>query len=99
MDSELLRVWQLVHELSDQLAHNQKIANTLQSQAGALKVCPQFRRLFEIYVDPSLRAESGRAHWYRLCATAVQHGHFERCVTNGFSSLRSLSCVSRNVRV
>lgn len=38
MDSELLRVWQLVHELSDQLAHNQKIANTLQSQAGALKV-------------------------------------------------------------
>jgi hypothetical protein len=40
MDSELLRVWQLVHELSDQLAHNQKIASTLQSQTGALKVCP-----------------------------------------------------------
>lgn len=38
MDSELLRVWQLVHELSDQLALNQKIANTLQSQAGVLKV-------------------------------------------------------------
>jgi hypothetical protein len=41
MDNELLRVWQLVHELSDQLAHNQKIANTLQSQAGVLKVCPR----------------------------------------------------------
>jgi hypothetical protein len=39
MDNELLRVWQLVHELSDQLAHNQKIASTLQSQAGVLKVC------------------------------------------------------------
>ena len=39
MDSELLRVWQLVNELSDQLAQNQNIANTLQSQAGILKVC------------------------------------------------------------
>ena len=39
MESELLRVWQLVHELSDQLVHNQKIASILQSQAGALKVC------------------------------------------------------------
>jgi len=37
MEGELLRVWQLVHELSDQLVHNQKIANALQSQAGALK--------------------------------------------------------------
>lgn len=38
MDNELLRVWQLIHELSDQLAHNQKIANALQNQAGSLKV-------------------------------------------------------------
>lgn len=38
LDNELLRVWQLVHELSEQLAHNQKVASTLQSQAGALKV-------------------------------------------------------------
>jgi hypothetical protein len=45
MDSELLQVWQLVHELSDQLALNQKITNTLQNQAGSLKVWPltQFR--------------------------------------------------------
>jgi hypothetical protein len=38
MDNDLLRVWQIVHELSEQLAHNQKIANTLQSQANILKV-------------------------------------------------------------
>lgn len=38
MDNELMRVWQLVHELSDQLSHNQKLTNTLQSQAGSLKV-------------------------------------------------------------
>lgn len=38
MDNELLRVWELVRELSDQLALNQKIASTLQSQAGVLKV-------------------------------------------------------------
>ncbi|KAG5642172.1 hypothetical protein DXG03_003533 [Asterophora parasitica] len=37
MDSEVLRVWQLVHELSDQLALNQKITATLQAQAGSLK--------------------------------------------------------------
>ena len=39
MDNELLRVWHLVHELSEQLAQNQKIAGTLQSQASILKVC------------------------------------------------------------
>lgn len=39
MDSDLLRVWQLIHELSDQLALNQKITSALQSQAGSLKVC------------------------------------------------------------
>lgn len=38
MDNELLRVWQLLHELSDQLNHNQKISTALQSQAHALKV-------------------------------------------------------------
>lgn len=39
MDNELFRIWQLVHELSDQLAHNQEITKTLQAQAAALKVC------------------------------------------------------------
>ena len=38
MDGELMRVWQLVHELSEQLAHNQKLTATLQSQARALQV-------------------------------------------------------------
>ncbi|TDL26397.1 hypothetical protein BD410DRAFT_741712 [Rickenella mellea] len=37
MDSDLLRAWQLIHELSEQLAHNQKIVAALQSQANALK--------------------------------------------------------------
>ncbi|KAF7969846.1 hypothetical protein HWV62_25842 [Athelia sp. TMB] len=37
MDSELLRVWQLIHELSDQLVHNQKVAHSLQNQADNLK--------------------------------------------------------------
>ncbi|EGO05262.1 hypothetical protein SERLA73DRAFT_157852 [Serpula lacrymans var. lacrymans S7.3] len=37
MDNELLRVWLLVHELSDQLAQNQKFTNALQSQADVLK--------------------------------------------------------------
>lgn len=38
MDSDLLRAWLLVHELSDQLAHNQKMTNALQSRAISLKV-------------------------------------------------------------
>ncbi|KAF9469667.1 hypothetical protein BDZ94DRAFT_17943 [Collybia nuda] len=37
MEADLVRVWQLVHELSDQLALNQKITNALQTQAGSLK--------------------------------------------------------------
>ncbi|KAG6915258.1 hypothetical protein DXG01_012443 [Tephrocybe rancida] len=38
MDSDILRLWQLVHELSDQLALNQKFTAALQAQAGTLKV-------------------------------------------------------------
>ncbi|KII94032.1 hypothetical protein PLICRDRAFT_79226, partial [Plicaturopsis crispa FD-325 SS-3] len=37
MDNDLMRVWQMIHELSEQLAHNQKITSTLQSQTTALK--------------------------------------------------------------
>ncbi|KIL01004.1 hypothetical protein PAXRUDRAFT_821012 [Paxillus rubicundulus Ve08.2h10] len=37
MDNELLRAWLLVHELSDQLAHNQKMTSALQSRAASLK--------------------------------------------------------------
>ncbi|KAG6380829.1 hypothetical protein JVT61DRAFT_5215 [Boletus reticuloceps] len=37
MDNDLLRAWLLVHELSDQLAHNQKMTITLQSRAAVLK--------------------------------------------------------------
>lgn len=38
MDNDLLRAWLLVHELSDQLAHNQKMTAALQSRAVSLKV-------------------------------------------------------------
>ncbi|KAF8956083.1 hypothetical protein BDZ97DRAFT_1672209 [Flammula alnicola] len=37
MDNELILVWQVVNELSEQLAHNQKLTNALKSQAGILK--------------------------------------------------------------
>ncbi|KAG1754806.1 uncharacterized protein EDB91DRAFT_1095669 [Suillus paluster] len=37
MDNDILRAWLLIHELSDQLAHNQKISTTLHSQAASLK--------------------------------------------------------------
>lgn len=37
MDNELLLVWQVVNELSEQLSHNQKLASALKSQAGVLK--------------------------------------------------------------
>jgi ferritin len=38
MDSDFVRAWTLIHELSDQLAHNQKMISTLASQAGLLQV-------------------------------------------------------------
>ncbi|KAJ7508683.1 hypothetical protein B0H11DRAFT_38956 [Mycena galericulata] len=37
MEAELVRIWQIVHELSEQLAQNQKTTSALQSQAAALK--------------------------------------------------------------
>jgi hypothetical protein len=38
MENELILVWQVVNELSEQLAHNQKLTNALKTQAGLLKV-------------------------------------------------------------
>jgi hypothetical protein len=38
MESELVLVWQVVSELSEQLAINEKLAYNLQTQAGELKV-------------------------------------------------------------
>jgi len=38
MENELLLVWQVVNELTEQLAHNQKLTSALKSQAGVLKV-------------------------------------------------------------
>ncbi|KAJ7269320.1 hypothetical protein B0H12DRAFT_1095213 [Mycena haematopus] len=37
MENELVRIWQIVHELSEQLAQNQKATSALQAQAAALK--------------------------------------------------------------
>lgn len=37
METELIRVWQLVSELSEQLARNQELATSLKSQASVLK--------------------------------------------------------------
>ncbi|KAF9817749.1 hypothetical protein IEO21_03208 [Rhodonia placenta] len=37
METELIRAWQLLHELSEQNAHNHKMSLALHSQAGALK--------------------------------------------------------------
>ncbi|EJD03541.1 uncharacterized protein FOMMEDRAFT_82134 [Fomitiporia mediterranea MF3/22] len=37
MDGDMIRVWHMVQELSEQLAHNQKLIATLQSQANSLK--------------------------------------------------------------
>lgn len=38
LDGDMFRVWHMVQELSEQLAHNQKLVTTLQSQANTLKV-------------------------------------------------------------
>jgi len=55
MDSDLLRI---LHELSEQLALNQKITSALQSQAGSLKVRSYITlrgtdREFDLVVDAS----------------------------------------------
>lgn len=58
MDNELLRVWQLISELSEQLAANQKITSNLLSQAGNLKVS-----ILIIYpaCNPSTNTEQNQA--------------------------------------
>ncbi|THV06552.1 hypothetical protein K435DRAFT_743671 [Dendrothele bispora CBS 962.96] len=37
MESELFRVWHLISDLSEQIAHNHKMSKTLQQQTGMLK--------------------------------------------------------------
>ena len=39
LDGDLIRAWQILHELSEQNALNHKMAATLASQAQSLKVC------------------------------------------------------------
>jgi hypothetical protein len=40
VETELLRVWNLISELSDQLQENRDVTADLRAQAEALKVCP-----------------------------------------------------------
>lgn len=40
VETELLRVWTLISELSDQLQENREVTADLRAQAEALKVCP-----------------------------------------------------------
>lgn len=40
MDTDMLRLYQIVHDLGEQLAHNQKFAASLQAQSATLKVRP-----------------------------------------------------------
>lgn len=37
-DADLVRAWQLLHELSEQNAHNLKLSTALRTQASTLKV-------------------------------------------------------------
>lgn len=78
MDNDLLRVWHLVHELSDQLVQNQKITSTLQSQASLLKVRLDSSHRVRLTIKSPL--EPSRTHRYWLCITTLQYGHIQRSV-------------------
>lgn len=39
IENDLVKAWQLLHELSEYNAHNQKLAANLHSVANSLKVC------------------------------------------------------------
>ena len=49
MDNDMLRLYQIVQELSEQLAHNQKFAASLQAQTASLKVCACVRACARIH--------------------------------------------------
>lgn len=51
MDTDLLRVLQVIHDLGEQLTHNQKITAALQTQANALKVSASALSTLSIYLS------------------------------------------------
>jgi hypothetical protein len=68
MDNDILRAWLLIHELSDQLAHNQKISNTIHSQATSIKVCRVTANIRSFHM---FSPGPGRSRQLRFCVEAV----------------------------
>ncbi|KAL0066613.1 hypothetical protein AAF712_006417 [Marasmius tenuissimus] len=54
MEHDLVRVWQLINDLTEQLAHNYKITKTLQTQAHVLQSC------LPVLAPSSLKNESAQ---------------------------------------
>lgn len=87
MDSDFVRAWTLIHELSDQLAHNQKMISTLASQAGLLQVRAPNKpkgHFMGYASDISFFLSVGRG-WavcgFEFQSTQIQHGYFQRYVS------------------
>ena len=77
-EGDMIRVWHMVQELSEQLAHNQKLVATLQSQANTLKVgaiqglCDKVLNRLPTIVGP------GFTQRHRVCFTTIQCGPLTR---------------------
>lgn len=92
MDSDLLRLWGLVAELSEQLNANRSMTAALQAQAAQAKVCVMhdelkllsglWRVLLWLIMRTCVARALGPGHsfWDRLRPQTVQYGPFARCV-------------------
>lgn len=67
METELIRVWQLVSELSEQLTRNQELATSLKNQAVVLKVSISYP-ITQSSCDFSDRTERTNRALVFLCA-------------------------------
>jgi hypothetical protein len=47
MEEELMKMWGMISELSEQMQNNRHLANTLQNQASQLRVCLTLILFFE----------------------------------------------------
>lgn len=75
METDLIRVWQLINDLSEQLVHNQKLATNIQVQASELTVGLLSARLSE---DPNLKRLDHQAQ----AAAATAGTSLRRIVTD-----------------
>lgn len=96
MDSDFVRAWTLIHELSEQLAHNQKMISTLASQAGLLQVRAILKPNTAFCAVWLNRIPLPVGRGWAVCGigvqpTPIQHRHFQ-----GYAlcSLRTGSAVS-----